>query len=89
MKVAITTTKELVSPELVISINLETNHPTIVLKHTCQKCAGWGCNTHSHNNDECNGGTISVKLEPKDLIKTLGPEFKSIIDCLHQDIIRQ
>jgi hypothetical protein len=86
MKVAITTTKELVDPRLEISIKLESGEALFTLKSTCQECAGWGC---KYRDNKCNGGTVCVELKPKDLIKTLGSGFLKIIENLYQQIIQQ
>ena len=72
MKVSITTQQELVKPKLEVYINLENGESFFILKSTCQACAGYGCNTHRHNNDQCNSGDICTQLKPEDSAQNLG-----------------
>lgn len=60
-------------------INMDSGKASLVLKYTCPKCAGYGCNTHVHNNDECSGGTIYKKIVPKNLSQSFNLEQQNLI----------
>lgn len=78
MKAIITTTKELKNPHLEIDIRLNDGNVFIAIKHTCPNCEGYGC-----RNQACDD---TIKLEPKDIIPTLGKDVVSLIDDLYSQI---
>jgi hypothetical protein len=80
MKVEITTKKELQNPHLEININLEIGSTSIVLKYTCPTCSGYGC----HNRGGCDN---TIRLEPEDVLHTLGPDNKRILQDLFKTIL--
>lgn len=87
MKVVITKHQELVSPKLEMYFDLENNHVSVRLISTCSECSGYGCNTHRHNNDYCKSGRLIEKLNPEDLVDTLGPDFKNIFQKLSDQVL--
>lgn len=87
MKITITSNKELINPKLEMSISLEKDLMFIRLISTCPKCSGWGCNTHRHNNDECNSGNIVQNLKPEEVLDTLGSEAFSLLKSTFDKIL--
>ena len=55
---------------ITVIINPENKDTHMRLSYTCPECAGHGCNTHRHNNNECSGGTVNKTLEPDNLDAT-------------------
>lgn len=76
-----------------IHISFDPESPTIVmtLEYTCPKCAGWGCNKHSQNNDECKGGQVQQKLNPESLDQIFNDsqllQIKATIQNLYLTVI--
>jgi len=81
MKVAITTKKELQNPYLKLYLNLDNGANYIKLTYTCSKCAGYGCR---HTGDGCDD---NVKLEPEEVLSTLGADAKPILEELFNRIL--
>jgi hypothetical protein len=91
MKVELIERKELQKPALEISIDLESGANIIILQYRCDSCAGYGCHRHGGSSGpaNCNGGTIKHKLEAKDVLRTLGPEFRPLIEKLYMEIVKE
>jgi hypothetical protein len=89
MKVELIERIELTKPKLQISIDLESGVSCIILEYRCGFCAGYGCHNHGGSSGpaNCFNGTITHKLESKDVLRTLGPEFKGIMEQLWREVI--
>lgn len=83
--------KEIVidSPDVNITLNLKNETSHMRLRYTCPQCGGHGCR-HS-GNDSCNGGTVTVDLDPtriNDILDAQSSEkLKSIIQNLYSSMV--
>lgn len=67
MELKITKRVTIDNARIKISFSPENDNVVMTLEYTCPKCAGWSCNKHSQNNDECHGGSVITKVDPDHL----------------------
>lgn len=70
MKIILTKEVDLQDADVNISLNLKKETFIITLSYTCTECAGHGC----RRDNNCNNGTISMKLDPSKIDKNLDKE---------------
>ena len=67
MELTIVKKEKAENARITIEIDPDTQHTTMQLSYTCPGCGGHGCNVHRQNNYECEGGTVTKKLDPEHL----------------------
>lgn len=88
MKVQLTKTIEPKKPMLKVSFDLESGTNSIHIEYECPNCAGYGCGRHGGpGTPGCSNGTIRVYLEAKDVLQSLGPDFKPILNEFYSDVV--
>lgn len=55
--------------EIEIKIYPSKSKYTVEYNYTCPQCAGYGCNTHVHSNNDCNNGSVYEDLDLANLDK--------------------
>lgn len=82
MKITLTEEINLRDVDINISVDLKKETFVITLSYTCQTCAGYGC----RRDNGCNGGTISMKLDPTKMDKNLDEETASKLRSVIQKL---